>query len=171
MSSSSNVVFALLGALLAAAVVTDLAARRIPNGLVVAVAATGLFLEWIARGLAGVGSGLLAFLITGLLLWGPWAAGRLGGGDMKLAAATAIALGHARLPIFLLGAALAGGFVAVGCYLASSRTSRTEVRANLTQLALAGSLPSPSAASKARSSVPYAIAIAAGAVAALRWGA
>ncbi|MGC4122012.1 MAG: A24 family peptidase [Myxococcales bacterium] len=158
-----------LGALLAAASTWDFAERRIPNGLILAVAATGLFLQGFSRGAPGLASGLAASLVVGALLWGPWATGRVGGGDLKLAAATAISLGLLRLPLFLLATAVVGGFVAAGYYATSPRAERAEVRSRLAGLATTGSLSLVSGSDR-RASVPYAVAIALGTLVALRWG-
>jgi len=162
--ASSLPSLAVLTALLAAAVGWDVLRRRVPNPLSLAVAATGLAAQLYTAGFSGVASGAAALLATGALLWFPWSKGHLGGGDLKLAAATATWLGLARLPGYLLSAAIAGGLLSVVCYAFSTRDARTNVRANLVAVRLDGRLPPMAEAEPGRVSVPYAAAIASGAL-------
>ena len=87
---------------------------------------------------------------------------------MKLAAATGAWVGLSQLVWFALAGALAGGVVAVVCYLFAPAAARADVRANLVLAGLHGELP-PDVAShrKGQVSVPYAVAISAGAAVAL----
>lgn len=160
----------LLGLLGSLASLWDLAARRVPNGLVLAIAAAGLWLQLHAGGLRAAGSGLASGMIVAVLLWGPWTSGRLGGGDLKLAVATSLAVGLSRLPAFLLAAALFGGAASLICWASSAREVRAEIRAQLTHAVASATLPRPPRASPGRASVPYAPAIALGALVALRLG-
>ena len=97
-------------ALLAAAVVFDLASRQIPN--VVPVAMLGLF----ALQVAVVGhrdvAPLWAHVFTGALLlavgFGLFLTGALGAGDGKLMAAAGLWIGPAAIGSFLLGVGLLG---------------------------------------------------------------
>ncbi len=155
-----------LGLLLAAAVYTDLRDRRVPNTLVLVVASTGLVARVFQAGVVAAGSGLAAALVVGLLLWRPWRKGRVGGGDLKLASAVAVWLGLEQLLVFVLGGALAGGLLSIGCYLASAPEARLRMRTNLVQAGLGSQLPAVKAGG-GRVSVPYALAIAAGAAAAV----
>jgi prepilin peptidase CpaA len=99
---------ALLG--LAAAALNDVALRRIPNLLAAIVALAGL-----ARQLM-VGAPAVALLAAGCVLLGAtllWLRGVLGGGDVKLLAATGLLLPAAAIPAMLLATALAGGVLAM----------------------------------------------------------
>lgn len=105
---------ALLTALLIAACVSDVHARRIPNGIVVAVLAAGVIRAAVAAGAhaPGVGAAWLGVGL-GLAAWLPlYAIGMLGAGDVKLFAAAGAWLGpHGVLPATIY-AALAGGVLA-----------------------------------------------------------
>jgi prepilin peptidase CpaA len=113
-------------------------------------------------------SGLAASVLLLAVLYKPWTAGGIGGGDVKLAAATASWVGLSHLIWFALASALAGGVVAAMCYLLAPPETKADVRANLVLAGVYGDLP-PAAAShrKSRVSVPYAVAIAGGAAVAL----
>jgi prepilin peptidase CpaA len=131
----------------------DVRSRRIPNALVTAVAALGLMR------LAAVGDFAAAFatltaaaivLIAGFLLF--WRR-LIGGGDAKLMAASVIVVGHQALTSFLLAMALAGLVVTLAV-LAADRLARRPVPSH------AGSGPGAAP----RRTVPYGVAIAAGAI-------
>src|SRR5262249_21818660 len=96
-----------------------------------------------------------------------WRAGGIGGGDLKLAAATGVWVGLPHLLWFILATAVAGGLVAGICYLAARAPARAGGRANLLLAGLRGEVPSLPSHRKGHSSVPYAFAIAAGAGVAL----
>jgi Flp pilus assembly protein protease CpaA len=115
-------------------------------------------------------SGAATGAVTLALLWLPWRSGRVGGGDVKLAAGAGFWLGLSRLPEYLLLAALAGGVLSLIYYALSSRDARREIRMNLTSAALSASLPTVTLASGAgRRSVPYGVAFAA-AAGVILWG-
>src|SRR5271165_1352592 len=96
----------------AIAVFTDLTARRIPNvltgGLAAAALAVHFFDGWVA---VIVTIGLMAVvLIVGM---SAFSLGWLGGGDVKLLAAGAGALGYPDAIGFLLYTAIGGGLIGV----------------------------------------------------------
>jgi prepilin peptidase CpaA len=154
----------ILGALLAVACASDVASRRVPNVLVVTIALGGVAAQWASGGaaaaLAGTlgGAALLAVLLAG------WALGKLGGGDVKLAAATAVWLGPANLVWFALLTGVAGVPVALAAYARRHLDLLREARASAAlgdgQVALQAD---------ARHTVPLSVAIALGAWAVL-WG-
>ena len=146
----------------------DLRRRRIPNVLSGAVFVTGLAISGYHGGASAVFSGLAASVLLLVVLYKPWHAGGIGGGDVKLAAAVGAWIGLRHLIWFALATAVAGGIVAVVCYFLAPRETRADVRANLVLAGLHGELP-PEAAShrKTKVSVPYALAISAGAAVAL----
>jgi prepilin peptidase CpaA len=93
---------------LAAAALSDVVRRRIPNGIVALVALAGLARQALAGGAApllalGVAAGV--FALATLL----WLRGLLGGGDVKLLAAVALLVPFAAVPVLLLAVAVAGG--------------------------------------------------------------
>ena len=149
---------------LAGAIVLDLRSRRIPNAvsgfvLLSAVVVRGLDQGGLAA-LAGVGAAALVVAA----LYRPWTMGGIGGGDVKLAAATAAWIPFARLPWFALAAAAAGGLVAGACYALARSPARAEIRANLILTAVHQELPAVPSHRAGHPSVPYAIAIASGAI-------
>lgn len=155
-------------ALLAVAASSDVASRRIPNAVVVPIAALGLLARFDGGGIASAGSGAAAGAGLGALLVLAWKRGLFGGGDVKLTAAAACGLGVARLPEFLLATALAGGALAV-TVLGVDRVARSSLRTSAAGLVLGTSTPSRFAAGSGRT-VPYGAAIAVGAAYALRSG-
>src|SRR6185369_5079341 len=97
-----------------------------------ALGLTGLWAQASARSWSFVASGAATGLLTLALLWLPWQSGRIGGGDVKLAAGAGFWLSLPRLPEYLLLAALAGGVLSLLYYALSSRDARHQIRANLT---------------------------------------
>jgi prepilin peptidase CpaA len=155
--------------LLGAAVVFDVRFRRIPNAIAATIAVGGVAAQvayhgWLA-GLVGLGGGLGIII----LLWLPWTQGGLGGGDVKLAGAAAAWFGLASLPVYVLTGALAGGIVALICYALSRSQARGVIRSNLGLAALLRAWPVVGPGGEGRVSVPYAVAIATGALCAT-WG-
>jgi prepilin peptidase CpaA len=108
-----------------------------------------------------------AAIITVALLYRPWTAGGIGGGDVKLAAAAAIWVGLAGLIRYALAVAALGGGVALVMYFSMRKSIRQDVKTNLTLAALQQTLPTVEARAPGRISVPYGLAIAAGAAIAL----
>jgi prepilin peptidase CpaA len=155
--------FLLLGLGLVIAAVCDLKRRRIPNALTLALLVVGLAAQGIFHGPVAALSGLAAGVIVILALYLPWNAGGIGGGDVKLAAATATWLGFSHIIPFALATAIAGGVVALVCYVVARPGTRAEVRANVTLAVLQGELPAAPSHRTGHLSVPYALAIAAGA--------
>ncbi|HXT99002.1 MAG TPA: prepilin peptidase [Polyangia bacterium] len=153
-----------LGLGLIAAIVFDLWRRRIPNAISGLVLLSGLVVRFADQGGWGAIQGLGAAALVVAALYRPWLAGGVGGGDVKLAAAVAAWVPFARLPWFVLSAALAGGVVALVNYALARADVRAEIRVNLALVVLQGELPKvPSHRSKHRG-VPYGVAIACGAV-------
>jgi prepilin peptidase CpaA len=148
-----------LGALLVAACVTDVRARRIPNALVAAVLGLAVArlagAAWLgalgadASFAAGPGAAALG-AATGLAVLLPFhALGMMGAGDVKLLAAAGAWLG----PVGVLHAGVYTAFA--GVLLAVAAVTRGVV---------APRPPAPRAAHRAahRGGLPYALAIAAG---------
>jgi len=156
-----------LSALLAAACLSDLRARRIPNRLVLVTAMVGVAFavvgaDWIG-GLLRAGGGM----ITGLAVWLPFFAfGMLGAGDVKLFAASATFLGARAAIDGALYTALYGGLLAAVFMVANSGWSASVFRighaAHQPMLLRQGP-------GKHGRRLPYALAIAAGVLTALWW--
>jgi prepilin peptidase CpaA len=165
--------WALLALLLGLALASDIGARRIPNGLVLAGLAagvacnaylahrTGLFLSDTALGAGGALLGALAGLATMLPLY---LCRAMGAGDVKLMAAVGAFLG----PLQVTGAALltfaAGGLLSLAAAVGSR--SLPSVLANVRLMAWViasgrqAGLSLPDIRTTGR--LPYAVAIAAG---------
>jgi prepilin peptidase CpaA len=154
----------LLGALLAVAVAADVAQRRIPNVVVAPIAMAGLAVQWGIGGASAAGLSALGALGVLLLLLLPWMSGKLGGGDVKLIAATAVWIGPSGLLPFLAFTAVAGAPVALAARLVHLVRLRREAPGATPH---GGHLPLPRAVHE---TVPMAAAIALGAFAALHWG-
>jgi prepilin peptidase CpaA len=147
--------------------VFDLRRRRIPNAVAGFVFVTGLVASGYHGGVLGALSGLSASVVLVGLLFAPWKGGGIGGGDVKLAAATGAWVGLPHLIWFVLASALAGGVVSAVFYLFASPAARAEVKANLVLAGLQGEMPPVASHRKGHLSVPYAIAISAGAIIAI----
>jgi prepilin peptidase CpaA len=153
---------ALMGLVLGAcalAAVSDAVTRRVPNVIPLAIL-IGIAIErgihgWVALG-SGIGA-LAAVLAAGTFIH---SRGWFGGGDVKLAAVVAAAFGIPACLPFLLFTAVCGGVVALATLFLTRRMSAREaivavdvlVRTRVVTLA------------HKRASVPYAIAIAFGAL-------
>ncbi len=144
------------------AAVSDLRRRRIPNAVTGLLLLAGLIAQGLLHGPLGALSGLAAAAIVIVALYVPWNAGGIGGGDVKLAAATSAWLGLNLLLPFVLATAVAGGLVAAVCYLFARPAARADVRANVTLAVLQGELPPLPTHRAGHLSVPYAVAVALG---------
>ncbi len=109
----------------------DVLRRRIPNRVTLVVAVAGGVFQLLARGPLAAGLAVLGAVGVVVLLWSPWVMGRIGGGDLKLAAAAAISAGLGDLAWYLLGSSLAAGGLSAISYACSSPRARAEIRGNL----------------------------------------
>ena len=144
----------LVGLPLALAAASDLRTRRIPNTIVIATALTGLAAQFLSGGAAAAGVALLVSLGVGAALLFPWRAHMLGGGDLKMIAATSLWFAPARIAVFLLAVAIAGGALALAA-LAAAALRRVPATST------AGHAPSQPVL---RRTIPYGVAIAIGGV-------
>jgi prepilin peptidase CpaA len=158
---------ALLLLFLAAAVITDLRARIIPNILVLAGALTGILLAGLhpegigfLRALGGLAPGLAIFLPLYLLR-------AMGAGDVKLMAMAGAFLGPAAIVEAALWVLLAGGALALVFALRLGVARR--MAANLREMFYSAaasvqirSLPDFSTGPQTAARLPYAVAIALG---------
>lgn len=157
----------LLVALVATAVATDLASRRIPNVLTLTGLLAGLALR-APDGLSAVGAGALGATVALAVALPLVLAGGLGGGDAKLLAAVGAFVGLDGLPVVLLVTAVAGGTMALAVALRRGAMGETLGHARaLVRRALPGgsdvavrTLSTPGALA-----IPYGVAIGVGALA------
>ncbi len=154
----------LFGTLLAVASASDVALHRIPNSLVVGIAATGLLGALLATGALGVGGSLAALVITAAVIGPAWARSWVGGGDLKLGAATAAWVGIERLPMYLVASAIAVGLVSSVCFAASAHPVRTQVRRHLAMAARCAAFSAPIGSETGRVQVPAGVGFAIGAL-------
>lgn len=159
-----------LGALFMAAVgaVIDVKSARIPNWLTGGALFAGLLVRaWLA-GWLGVGAGLIGAVIAGGVLFLPFVARGIGGGDVKLMAAVGAWLGLRHALALITATAIAGGFLAIGYIAVYKRTGATVWRVG--QLVrfhlISGIQPHPNIDTPSASSLhfPYSLAIVSGAV-------
>lgn len=134
----------------------DLATMRIPNPLVVAL----LLGYGILAPLAGVAPGDMALsLVAGLVVFclglGAFACGWMGGGDVKLMAASALWLGLPHLPAFLMFTAVFGAVLTLALLI---------YRAGTLPYAVAGRVSRVRSLWISETRVPYGVAIAAAAL-------
>jgi prepilin peptidase CpaA len=113
-SSAGLLAGAIFTALLAAVARSDVAARRIPNALVLALVVTGVFVATVVlRDDVGLNRAAAGFAL-GLTLWAPlWLMRVLGAGDVKLAAAIGTWLGPTGVLEASVLAAIVGGALAL----------------------------------------------------------
>jgi len=134
---------------------TDLAARRIPNGLTLTAIGCGLVLQLLLHGVPGLLLGGLGLLVGLLLLVGPFAIGAMGAGDVKLVAALGTLLGPLAVLVMLLAATLISGLIA--CVVAGRRRLLARALRGSLQLVRPRS-PGEPAASVGR--LPFAVPLA-----------
>ena len=105
-------VLGLFPAAMAFAAASDLVSMTISNRVSLALIIGFFLVAWLTgMGLADVGRHLLAGVVVLAVAFGFFAAGWIGGGDAKLAAATALWLGFSHLMEYLLIASIAGGIL------------------------------------------------------------
>ena len=140
----------------AVAIFTDVRRRKIPNWLTASLAAGALAIH-VTQGWIAVGSALAACIVVFTLGTFAHSARVLGGGDVKLLAAGALAVGYPDCVLFVIYTFLGGGVLAVVFALAQRRLRST--LANVRAMAQTRTLLDDAAPS---ARMPYAIAIACG---------
>jgi len=100
-----------------AATVIDLRTRKVPNALTWPAAVVGIGLAVTGIGSVGVAASIAGGLLGLALMLPGYLFGGTGGGDVKLLAAIGTFLGPGRTLSAFIGAALAGGVIAVGIAL------------------------------------------------------
>jgi prepilin peptidase CpaA len=159
MSAISFLVTGITAALLAFAALHDVATRTVPNWVSIVLLACGLVLQAIAGHLlAATGLGLLVFLLATAL----WLRGWLGGADVKLLGAAAVAVTPGSVSALLLAVSLAGGVLAL-VYLTLSRLL-ARPQPGTRQRFLQRLIKAELWRIHRRAPLPYAVAIAIGAL-------
>ncbi len=145
--------------LLAYAALRDVMTRLIPDGVSLAIAAAGfslrLFEGWAA---AATSVGLAAVVFCSLLLLAM--RGLLGGGDVKLIAATTMGLPPPDVWTFIVATVLAGGILGVAYLIGRRVVSRPRRTPGASILRRVVALEAWRV--RRRGPLPYAVAIAAG---------
>ena len=146
-------------ALLLAAALHDVAARTVPNRLAAATATAGLLLQALQNNLpTAILAATIVFVLAALL----WRRGWMGGGDVKLLAATALLVPPETVPALIAAIALAGGLLALPYAIARKRLPRSTTQRP------EGLLPRALRVERWRlrrgGPMPYAVAIASGAL-------
>jgi len=157
------IVLALLGAILAIAVYSDVRSHRISNTLSLLGLMAGLGLQYLGSGLQGVTSGLLGAGV-GLACFAPFYLLRsMGAGDVKLLAAVGAFLGPQGAFYAALLSLLAGGLGAIGYVL--WRALRASVSSFVREgIAAAGASAMIAAQIARRDRLPFALPIAIGGI-------
>lgn len=157
----ATLIVALMLAALCVAAWRDVATRLIPDGAVIALALLGGALRaldgLVALGMSAAASALL-FLLLALLS----VRGLLGGGDVKLMAAVALALSPTQTVAFVVVTSIAGGLLGCG-YLLASRLVGAPTRAPRGAPLLRRILAAEKRRIRRRGPLPYGVAIAVGA--------
>lgn len=168
------IVAAAFGFMIAGAV-SDYRQRKITNRFNLVAAGSGLLLQTGLAGVPGLIAGAQGLLLGLLLLFIPFAAGMVGGGDVKFAAAVGTFLGWKVLLVGLAAGVILGGVTATASLLKSGRfvTAMKSLFADLMCLS-SGIRPTTLKTTQAVETVPYGVLLAmgmAGALAAtlLRW--
>jgi prepilin peptidase CpaA len=147
----------------AIAVATDVTTRRIPNALTAALAIAALALH-ATMGWSSFLTALAALIAVTLLGFVAFSARWLGGGDIKLLAGGAAALGFPDAVPFLIYTSIAGGLLALVVAIAMGRLGSvlSSIVLVLRPLAFKGTV---TVEPKTPITLPYAVAIASGAAA------
>lgn len=149
-------------ALLCAAALYDLGWRLVPNRLPLALAGAGLVLR-AGEGLDALLASLVGALVVAALLGAAWWRGLLGGGDAKLGVAAGLFVPPQALAAFVLATALAGGVLAL-LFLALRPLLPARIAPAGRAAPLLRRLARAEAFRIRRGVLPYAVAIAAGAI-------
>ena len=144
-------------AMLLIASLHDLVARTVPNWLAAVLAVLGIGLRALSGSLlAGTCAGVVVFVLAAIC----WRRGWMGGGDVKLLAASAIVVPPSLVLSFIAAVSMSGGVLAI-LYLIAGRLV-TRPRAGRPRSLLARALRVERWRIHRGGPLPYACAIAAG---------
>lgn len=143
--------------------VNDLRERRIPNRLNLAGLVVGLTLQTVAGGVQGFFFGVSGFAVGFAILFLPFAAGMVGGGDVKFVAVAGTFLGWQLLLTGLGIGVVVGGLVGAAS-LIRRRRFKVAMRGLAADLVCLGSgvRPTTLKSSEAVETVPYGVLLAMG---------
>jgi len=154
----------------------DIGTRRIPNFITVGGLAVALVLRLSIGGVDALVGGLLGALLAFLLTFPLFMLKGMGGGDVKLLTAVGAFLGPYGTFVALLATALVGGVLAIVVSLRRRRLGEslagtfTVMRGMVLRAISSGKVQTvPTLETRDAVTVPYGVAIAAGAVIALLW--
>ncbi|MGE5373230.1 MAG: prepilin peptidase [Solirubrobacterales bacterium] len=150
---------------------TDLFRRKIYNAVLLPVLLLALLLNYRAEGLAGLGHSAVGLMIGLAILFIPFVMGGMGAGDVKFLAVIGAVKGPYFVFLTALGMGLAGGVIGL-VYLAAEKrllAGISNLFRRVWMMALSRRLAEPPEDDGKQSTVPYGVAIAAGAVAAYFW--
>jgi prepilin peptidase CpaA len=171
-ATASKAAYAIALALVVTCAAIDWRTRRIPNALTLPAIVLGFALYGLADGVSG-----LAFSGVGLALGAgvfflPYFLGGMGAGDVKLMGAVGALLGWKMALVALFYIALAGGLVAILTILKARAVKSSYVRmSSMLQILLASKrMPSADSLGGDSLTIPYAVPIALGVVAARIFG-
>ena len=151
----------ILLSLLLPALYYDIAERRIPNKLIAIFLIVIPAALWIVQGSSVLPSHLAAAVIVFLLVFVFWLLGWLGAGDVKLLSLVALTVGLSQVTELLLNTALCGLPLAVAAIVLKGTFRQTGKRI----FAVVRGTPASEMEQEAnQAKLPYAVAIAAGAV-------
>ncbi|MFQ5351703.1 MAG: prepilin peptidase [Candidatus Binatia bacterium] len=164
----NRVVVATVLAFLAIAGLSDLRSRRISNRLNLGATVIGLWLHFVGGGLDGLCFAAAGWVVGLTLLLLPFAAGLVGGGDVKFTAAAGAFLGYRLLLVGLAAGVLLGGVVGLITLLVRGRAREAFRRLYGDLFSLAsGVRPERLSQSAGVETVPYGLLLAIGMAAAL----
>ena len=153
--------------LLLTACVTDIRARRIPNGLVLLILASGFLFRVSSSQISTAILTSSAGCALGFAIWiGFWLLGLLGAGDVKFFAAAGAWLGPGPIWRAALMAALLGGVLAVVTLLRQGvfRDSVEKTALALSSRSLSVLVPTNDDVDIGKRHLPYGVALAGGAL-------
>ena len=165
--AASACIFLLCGA------VADLRSRKIPNSLNVGAFIVGVTLSCFFAGLEGLSYSMGGFIVGLTILFVPFSAGLIGGGDVKFAAAAGTFLGWQLLLAGLAGGIILGGVVGVATLVSQGRLNRALKSLKLDLYSMASGIRPMTLKETANvKTIPYGVMLAigmAGALAAETW--
>lgn len=145
------------------AAISDLRHRRISNRLNVSAALTALALQAVVAGNSGVVAGIQGWLLGIAVLLLPFAAGMIGGGDVKFVAAMGAFFGCQLMLTGLVAGVMLGGVVGAITLVWHGRFRRAMqgLMADLVCLS-SGVKPTTLEASASVETIPYGVLLAMG---------
>lgn len=159
---SDTLCASMVAALLIVAALHDMAFRTVPNYMAATLAIVGLSFRALS------GQLLFAIIASSIVFAGGawlWRRGWMGGGDVKLVGAAALAMAPTQIPSMLMATSLAGGVLALPYLITRGRPSMAHAPTGRRPNTLIGRiLRVERRRLRQGGPLPYAVAIAAGAI-------